>query len=141
MRTREGEHVLDREVKLRAEKRKADQASEVDLPRNYLEHVAVPKPALDVELARFKAIVRHIARHELEERYADMFIMDDGTKFRRLAKVGIYGHQPGIAAHVKTSEEEEQRIMEGLPAQKAEATPRTSEPTRISFARKRTTAF
>ena len=53
-----------------------------------------------------------------------MFIMDDGTKFRRLAKVGIYGHQPGIAAHVKTSEEEEQRIVEGLLAQKVGSNPK-----------------
>lgn len=112
MRTKEEEHVLDREVRLRAEKRKSDQASKEVLPRNYLDHAAIPKPAPDAELARFKVIIRYIARHELEERFADMFIMDDGTKFRRLAKLGIYGRQPGIAAHIKTTGEEEQCIVE-----------------------------
>ena len=50
--------------------------------------------------------------------------MDDCTKYRRLAKLGIYGHQPGVAAHVKTSHEEEQGIVEGLLAQKVGSNPK-----------------
>ena len=118
LRTKGGEHVLNHEVRQRAEKRKAEQASKEDLPRNYADHAAILRLALDAELARFKAIVRHIARHELQDQDADMFTMDDNSKFRRLAKLGIYGHQPGIAAHVRTTMEEDQGIVEGLLAQK-----------------------
>ena len=44
--------------------------------------------------------------------------MDDNSKYRRLAKVGVYGHQPGIAAHVKTTLSEEQEIVLGILGQK-----------------------
>ena len=124
LRTKQGEHVLDLEVRQRAGKRKAEKTSKEDLPRNYTEHAAILRPALDAELARFKAIVRHIARHELDDLQADMFMMDDCTQFRRLAKLGIYGHQPGVAAHVKTNQEEEQGIVEGLLAQKVGSNPK-----------------
>ena len=91
---------------------------------------------MDAELARFKAIVRHIARHELDDLQADMFMMDDCTTVRRLAKLGIYGHQPGVAAHVKTTQDEEQGIVEGLFAQKVAAISKTTRPAEISYARK-----
>ena len=125
LRTKGGEHVLDYEVRQRAAKRKAGQASNEDLPKNYAEHAAILRPALDAELARFKAIVRHIARHEFQDQHTDMFTMDDNSKFRRLAKLGIYGHQLGIAAHVRTTNEEEQGIVEGLLAQKVGSNPKS----------------
>ena len=112
LRTKGGEHVLEQKVKQRAMQRKAEQASKEVLPENYAVHAAILKPTLDAEFARFKAVVRHIARHELHEQHADMFIMDDKAKYRRLAKLGIYGHQPGIAAHVRTTKEEEQCMVE-----------------------------
>ena len=71
LRTKGGEHVLDHEVRQRAGKRKAEQASKEDLTKNYADHAAILRPALDAELARFKAIVRHIARHELQDQHAD----------------------------------------------------------------------
>ena len=116
--------MLDPEVKERAERRKAEQASMGELPKKYAERSAILKPALDAELARFKAIVRHIARHELDDLQADMFTMDDCSRYRRLAKIGIYGHQPGVAAHVKTTQVEDQCMVEGLIAQKVGSRPK-----------------
>ena len=53
-----------------------------------------------------------------------MFTMDDNTRFRRLAKLGIYGHQAGIAGHVRTTVEEEQDIIIGILGQKAGSNPK-----------------
>jgi len=79
---------------------------------------------LDAELARFKAIVRHIARHELPDHQAEMFTMDDNSRYRRLAKVGVYGHQAGIAAHVSTTVEEDQDIVISILGQKTGSNPK-----------------
>ena len=54
MRSKKGDHVLDHEVKQRAAKRKAEQADKEDLPKNYAEHAAIVKPALDAELRGLK---------------------------------------------------------------------------------------
>ena len=125
MRSKRGEHVLNPEVKQRAVNRKLEQAAREVLPKNYAEHAAIIRPALDAELTRFKAIVRHIARHELQDKQAEMFTMDDNSRFRRLAKLGVYGHQPGIAAHIKTSLEEEQDVVVSIIGQKVGSNPKT----------------
>ena len=51
--------------------------------------------------------------------------MDDNSRFRRLAKLGVYGHQPGIAAHVKTTLGEEQEIVLGILGQKVGSNPKS----------------
>ena len=51
--------------------------------------------------------------------------MDDNSRFRRLAKLGVYGHQPGIAAHVKTTLGEEQEIAVGILGQKVGSNPKS----------------
>ena len=40
--------------------------------------------------------------------------MDDRKKLRRLAKLGIIGHQPSIAECCKMSEEEREIVVDGL---------------------------
>ena len=72
----------------------------------------------EAEVQRFKAIVRHIAKHELEPHQSGWFQMESRGKLRRLAGLGIYGHQPGIAAHVATNPEEEERVVEAILRQK-----------------------
>ena len=95
------------------------------MPKNVNLHAAIVRPVLDAELARFKAIMRQVARYELEEDQAAMFLNDDNTRFGRLAILGVYGHQPGIAAHIKTTEEEDQRIVEAIILQKVGGTAKT----------------
>ena len=56
-----------------------------------------------------------------------MFTMDDCSRYRRLAKIGIYGHQPGVAAHVKTTQEEDQCMVEGMIAQKVGSSPKSNQ--------------
>jgi len=44
--------------------------------------------------------------------------MENRSRLRRLAGLGIYGHQPGIAAHVATEPEEDERVVEAILRQK-----------------------
>ena len=97
---------------------------------------AIPKPLYHDELKRFKAIVRQIARHELGPKQAILFLMEDRSRIRRLARLGVYGHQPGIAAHVKTSEKEEEAIVESIVTQKVGSNHKTMKNTK-AFAAQR----
>ena len=51
--------------------------------------------------------------------------MEDRSRIRRLANLGIYGHQPGIAALVDPGAEEDQTIVESLLRQKVGCNPKT----------------
>ena len=75
---------------------------------------AICLPTLDEELKSFKAIVRYIMRHEAEGR----------NRLRRLAKLGIIGHQPAIVAYCKVSMEERDTIIERLLKQKVGSNPK-----------------
>ena len=46
--------------------------------------------------------------------------MEKRCKLRRLACLGVVGHQTGIAGHVKMSQDEKHRIAEAILAQKSE---------------------
>ena len=67
----------------------------------------------------FKAIMRHVARHEVAREQAPWFAMEGRQRFRRLAKLGVEGHQPVVAAYVKMSKEEKDNIVENIIMQKA----------------------
>ena len=82
------------------------------------EHTAVVKPTLDMELHTFKAIIRQIARHETTQQQAKWFTMESKTKLGGLAKLGITGHQPAIAAYCKVDDCEKQEITEAILKQK-----------------------
>ena len=100
-----GEHVRDQKARERVEARKSVRdRTKHEVKRAKLSD-AVTKPLFDEEVKRFKAICRQVARHELEEKQAQMFLMEGRGKIKRLANLGVYGHQPGIAAHVHTTAE------------------------------------
>ena len=84
------------------------------------------KPTLDEELKKFKAIIRQIMRHEATDEQAKWFTMEARNKLRRLAKLGITAHQPGVAAYCKTSEEERLKITESLLIQKVGSSPKAT---------------
>ena len=44
--------------------------------------------------------------------------MESRSRLRRLADLGVYGHQPGIAAHVLTDPDEKDKIVEAILKQK-----------------------
>ena len=77
------------------------------------------KPPLQEEMELFKAIMRHVARQEVAPEQAPWFAMEGRQRLRRLAKLGIEGHQPAVAAYVKMSKEENDRIAESIVMQKA----------------------
>ena len=83
------------------------------------------RPTLNEEISRFKAIARYILKHDLDEREARWFTMETRSQHRRLADLGVYGHQPAIAAYIKMSGEEKQRIIEAIAQQKVGANPKS----------------
>lgn len=76
------------------------------------------RPTLDQEMVLFKAIVRHIAKHELPNDQSGLFRMENRSKLRRLAQLGVTGNQPAIAAYCKITEEETHTIEEAIMQQK-----------------------
>ena len=66
----------------------------------------------------FKAIMRHVLRHEVAPEQAQWFAMEGRQRLRRSAKLGIEGRQPAVAAYVKMSKEETYRVAESIVMQK-----------------------
>ena len=95
-RTTKGEHVPDLKARQKAEARKSTRGRTKQEVRRAKTSDAVAKPLFDAEIKRFKAICRQVARHELEERQGQMFLMEDRSMLNRLTTLGVYGHQPGI---------------------------------------------
>ena len=113
-----GDHIRDPEVTRRGEKRRTKATNAKDKKKREGEHTAVVRPTLDMELKTFKVVVRQITRHETSHQQAKWFTMEGRTKLRRLAKLGITGHQPAIAAYCKVDEGERQEITEAILKQK-----------------------
>ena len=65
-----GDHVKDPEAAARAEKKTKTHGGKARRTRT---EDATLKPTLEEELAKFKAIVRHIARHEADHQQGDWF--------------------------------------------------------------------
>ena len=136
-RSANGNHVKDPEAKERAEKRRRKNSKVKKEGKGAEAHDAVVKPKLDEELKKFKAIVRNIATHELDEHQKGMFLMDDRSKLRRLAKLGIQGHQPAIKAFCQISEEEKESIVQSLLQQKVGSNPKSNKAYREFAKRKK----
>ena len=86
---------------------------------------AMSMPTLDEELKSFKAIVRHIMRREADSEQSKWFKAEGRNRLRRLAKLGIIGHQLAIVAYCKVSKEERDVIIENLLKQKVGSSPKT----------------
>ena len=59
------------------------------------------------------------------KRQAALFLMEDRSRLRRLVRLGVYGHQPGIAAHLETTPDEDDVVVESILAQKVGSNPKT----------------
>ena len=114
-RTNKGDHIKDPKAKKRADarsKRNGKQQGGRNLGN------ATVQSTLDAELKRFKAVVRHIAKHEVDKEQGKWFLMEARAKLRRLGPLAIWGNQPAIAAHIDMTKDEIDRITENILKQK-----------------------
>ena len=102
----------------RAKRRGTGSNDDIDDIQN---HAAVAKPTLDQEIKMFKAIVRHITKHDLDDQQRKWFQMETRQNLRRLGSLGITGNQPAIAALCKFEPHEKLKIAEAILQQKVGA--------------------
>ena len=81
---------------------------------------ATVKPTVEEELVKFKAIVRHITRHEANHQQGDWFKVASRSELRRLASLCIFAHQVAVVAYCKVSDEERETIIDSLLTQSGE---------------------
>ena len=117
-RTEKGQHQKDPETIKRAEKRKLKSRCARDKRNNLTNTMAVTKPKLDEEIKLFKAIVRHIFRHEVRNGKAKWFRMDSRANLRRLGNLGVSGHQPALMLFCHMTKEEKDTVTEAILKQK-----------------------
>ena len=129
-RTPQAYHITDKQAVQRAATRrkqareaKAKKAgvhlrNDEDDSRQAAMNSVVTKPSLEKEMALFKAIMRHIAKHELPEEQKRMFQMETRAKLRRLAPLGVVGNQPAIAAYCLIDAGESDQIEDAILQQK-----------------------
>ena len=87
-------------------------------------HNATALPTLQKELTRFKAICRHIVKHEASHVGGKLFKAEHRQKLTRLAELGVRAHQPAIAAYCKVTAQERTTIINAILTQKAGTTPK-----------------
>ena len=120
-RTKGGTHIKDEKAQRRAEARSSKKKKEA---RGEKAGNAVIKPSLAEELSRFKAIFRHITRHETKQEQTSWFRMEERPNLRRLAPLGVEGHQPAIAAYVSMTVEERMQVTRNILMQKVGSNPK-----------------
>ena len=121
-RTTAGQHVQDVEAIKRAEARSAKQKRTRKSKWHAQQGTVVARATYEQEIKRFKAIVREVTRHGLDDRKRVWFHMESRRYHRRLVPLGIHGNQPAIAVYCQTTEEEQGRLVEALLQQKIGAT-------------------
>jgi len=97
-RTAKGDHVKDAKARKRADARNKNRIKQQG-SRTRIGNALV-QPTLDEELKRFKAIVRHIAKHEVDSDQGRWFLMETIARHRRLGALAVWGNQPAMAAHL-----------------------------------------
>ena len=116
--------AIRRRDKAKAAKAKSDER-EIDTKGkrnwNIINTSAMTKASLDQEIKLFKAIVRQIARHELNDEQTRFFHMERRAHLRRLAPLGIEENEPAATAYCKVTPEEEATIIEAILQQKVGA--------------------
>ena len=91
-----------------------------------MQGTVVAKATFDQEIKLFKAIVREITRHELDDNKRKWFQMEARHKLRRLAPPGVTGNQPALVAFCKTTKGEQRSITEAILQQKVGANCKTA---------------
>ena len=76
------------------------------------------KPTLDEEIKLFKAVVRHIFKHEVKHGKGKCFRMDNRSNLRRLSDLGVSGHQPALMIFCQMTKKEKESIIEAIRKQK-----------------------
>ena len=71
-RSEQGQHVKNPAAIRRAEKRRAKARCAKTKKVNFSETTIVTKPTLDEEIKLFKAIVRHVTKHEAKQEKGEM---------------------------------------------------------------------
>ena len=106
-RSAKGDHVKDLKAADRAAARSAKyKKSKLNDKKVGCKANAVILPTLAEEIGRFKAIARHIVKHDTINRdQAEWFKMEERAHLKRLADLGVVGNQPAIAAVVQASAE------------------------------------
>ena len=80
--------------------------------------MVITKPTLDEEIKLFKALVRHIFKHEVKYGKGKWFRMDNRSNLRRLNDLGISGHQLALMAFCQMTKSEKAQITEAILKQK-----------------------
>jgi hypothetical protein len=119
-RTVGADHVKSEDAKKRADSRSSKEKGKKGVKGQVgrEEAKAIIKPSINEELTFFKAIVRQIAKHELAADKAKLFQAEERVHLRRLAKIGVLGHQPAIAAVTQTSPKEKGMLERAIASQK-----------------------
>ena len=106
-RSANGQHQKNPEATKRAERRRQKARCARIKKLNLNATTVVTKPTLDEEIKLFKAIVRHVAKHEAEQEKAKWFKADTRSNLRRLNDLGVSGHPPAIKAYCQMTKQEQ----------------------------------
>ena len=82
---------------------------------------ATRQAILTEELNFFKEITRAIIKHDANPEDAKLIHMEKRQILRRLAGLGVYGHQPAVNAFVQTDEHTDDTITTAIIQQKVGA--------------------
>ena len=114
-RIEKGQRQKDPEATNRTEKRQQKSRCTKSKKRNLSDIMAITKPTLDEQIKLFKAIVRHVMKHEVKQGKGKWFRMDNRANLRSLSDVGVSGHQPAIMAFCQLSKWEKGTDHRGNP--------------------------
>lgn len=118
----ESDHVQSQAAKDRANQRAARRSSRATAARSKHHHRDTTRQAtLTEELNLFKEITRAIIKHDADPEDAKLIHMEKRQILRRLAGLGVYGHQPAVNAFAKTSEITDDTITTAIIQQKVGA--------------------
>lgn len=103
-RTPGGKHVKDLDIEARPKERSNGGAKVKKVGTNKAFTSSNVLPSLQEEMCTFNAIVRDIARHELQRQVGKGFNAERRQHITCLANLGMLGHQGAIAGHCKVSD-------------------------------------
>lgn len=109
-----GQHQTNPEATTRAGQRRQKATCARSKKQNLNETTVVTKPSLDEEIKLFKAIVRHVTKHEAGQGKANWFKADARANLRRLNDLGVSGHQAAIKACCQMTKQEKAQVVEAI---------------------------
>ena len=120
-------HVPSHAAKARANQRSAKRDSKAKANKSKPHHRDATRQAtLTEELNLFKEITRAITKHDAKPEDAKLINMEKRQILRRLASLGVYGHQPAINAYVSSNKLTQDAIATAIIQQKVGANLKTT---------------